>query len=274
MIRSFTKPCEYKGQIPPLSLLFVSACPLFVWVLHASVSGIFLAFGFLTLFTLALGLIAEGSCREAAYDAAEVARKPRLPRKLLGSVIISALVLAMGVLKFSEIMPAVACGALAMGLCVLAFGVDPMNDKGVETPDYLLRQRVQDLTNYTERTLDELVLRIHHLDDSDLSRRTEAVRSAVNRLVRTLSQDPIAIQSVRKPLMKFLHMSAHEADRLDESWNSACRNFARQRYINQLSTMATVFESRARHQGLATRNDSFELEAELLIDRMKHENAA
>lgn len=274
MIRSFTKPCEYKGQVPSLSLMFLAASPVATWSLFDWTPGLLMALVLLAGFGVALGLIAEGCCREAAYDKAEVAPRPLLPRKLLGSLLMGVLVMLLGAAKFSTVLPAIACGLVGIALSLLAFGLDPLRDKGEETPEYLLRQRVQALTRTADRALEDLVIRIQRLEDYDLIRRTDAVHRAVTRLLRTLTLDPLAAEAVHKPLMKFLLMAVHEADRLDDAWLTADRSFARHRYIAKLSAMAMAFEACARHHGLATREDSFELEAELLIDRMTYESVA
>ncbi|MGY9046691.1 MAG: hypothetical protein ACKVKF_06400, partial [Rhodobacterales bacterium] len=180
----------------------------------------------------------------------------------------------LGWVEYDNLWAAMACGTLATGLSLVAFGLDPLRDKGHETPENQLQQRVHLLTLAAERTLDDLVLRIGRLDDLDLIKRTKGVQKAVRCLLGALARDPATIRSVRKPLMKLLHIAAHEADRLDEAWDTPDRAFARQRYIANLSAMAIAFEVHARLKGTALREDGLEFEADLLLDRMTQEFAA
>ncbi|WP_372833513.1 hypothetical protein, partial [Puniceibacterium confluentis] len=252
-----------------LTLLYLAACPLFLWYLDGAVISMVSASVLLGLFALALWLVAEGSRLHAAYDAAEVAVHPRLPRKLAGSALVGVLVAILAATQFSETLPVLACGAIATGLCVAAFGADPMQDKGSNDPMVLQRQRTRDVSLSAMRLLADLDQKIDSLDDSELRHCTTAVRHVVERCLRALARDPQGLGPLCKPLMKFLDMALREADRLQVSWSDESRSFARQRYILKLAAMIEIFETRARRQRVAAGQDSFELEADLLLDRMK-----
>ena len=119
-----------------------------------------------------------------------------------------------------------------------------------------------------------MVLQIVQLKDADLTRRTDAMRTAVLRLLRAFSANPAELTALEKPLSKLLDMAAFEADRLADSWEGEQRNFARRRYIAKLTALSNAFETRVRKQRSAAGRDAFELEADLLLDRMARESAA
>ncbi len=269
-----SKTDDTDAQPPGLGLLALAACPLGLWFFHGSMMSMLSASVLLALFALALWLVSEGIHFHTAYDATEIALRPRLPRKLIGSALIGLLVLILSATQLAGLLPALGCGAVATGLCLAAFGIDPMRDKGTDDPAFVLRERARAASETAEHRLDHLVARIDILADPDLCRQTDAMCHAVTRLSRALSQDPDAMRPLLRPLMKFLDMALHETDRLIDAWPTENRDFARKRFLAKLAAMVEAFESRARRHPMAVGQDNFELEADLLIDRMVRETTA
>ncbi len=263
-----------EGAQHGLSLLFLAACPLFLWYLSGSVQSMFEASMLLALLAFALWLVAEGCRHQAAYDVAEVALRPRLPRKLMGATLIGLLAMILAGAHFAQILHAAACGAMATGLCLVAFGIDPLRNKGTDDPACILRQRALALTDTVETRLNDMVLRIDGLEDAELSRRTHAVRCAVTRMARALARNPEALRPLSRPLLRFLDLALKEADRLQDCWGTDDRAFARRRYIAKLAVMTEMFETRVRRHSKQAGRDGYELEADLLLDRMVRETAA
>ena len=259
---------------PPLGLLFFAACPLFLWVFHGSFIGLVAAALLLGLFATGLSMIRQGQRVQAAYDAAEVAYKPRFPRKIFGCVQIGLLVIVLAIPQFASLWVPFLVGMLAAGLGIAAFGPDPMRDKGTDNPEFVLRQRAAELIGATNAALDRMVADLSPLGDAELVRRTQAVQTAVMRLLRALSSDPSELRALRKPLMKFLQMLNFEVDRLVDSWEGEEAPQARTRYVAKLDALARAFEKRARKRRDSETRDAFELETDLLLDRMTHESAA
>lgn len=268
-----TKP-PADSQLPALGLLFLAGCPLVLWVFHGSVVGILAAVLLLTLFGMALHEIRQGQRVHMAYDAAEVAYRPRFPRKIFGCVLIGLLAMILAASQFASLWPPLGFGMLATLLGVAAFGPDPMRDKGTDNPEVVLRLRATEMMAATETALSRIIDQVADLQDADLTRRTDAMRVAVMRLLRALSSDPAELRALRKPLMKFLQMVLFEVDRLVESWPTEDQCVARKRYVAKLGALSKAFEARARKQRSSATHDAFELETDLLLDRMAHETAA
>ena len=95
------------------------------------------AFG---LVAFASRLTREGLQAEAAYDARRVARRPAWPRKLFGGVL-TGLGLAIGAAEPGALTGAILIGLVGAVLHYLAFGPDPMRDKGMEGVDSFQQDR-------------------------------------------------------------------------------------------------------------------------------------
>lgn len=257
---------------PGPAVMFCAACPMIFWLFRGSLVDMMSAFVLLGLFACALWLLSQGQRICAAYDAAEIALRPRVPRKLLGSALIGLLVAILATAQIDALLLAIAMGVLATGLGVAAFGMDPMVDKGTDNPAVMLRQRASEMTDAADRSLALLSRDIETLGDADLSRRTDATRQKLMLLMRALSGNPPALRSLRKPLIKLLQMTLQEGDSLADAWDGPERDQARARYISRLDSLIRAFETRARERCDA-QNDAYGLETNLLLDRMERETA-
>ncbi|NNK77593.1 MAG: hypothetical protein HKP40_02660, partial [Litoreibacter sp.] len=100
---------------------------------------------------LAAWLTREGLTAEEAYNSRTIARRPALPRKMLGSVMIGV---GVGLATFtSGILSASLYGVIAAGLHLFSFGFDPLQDKGVEGADDFQSDRVVRAVDEAEKHL-------------------------------------------------------------------------------------------------------------------------
>jgi hypothetical protein len=86
------------------------------------------------LFGVGLLFLSIGQKAHIAYDSCEIAARPRIPFKLIGSTIVA---LVVGLLATTKIdLPAIplVIGISIFILCLIAFGLDPMRDKGMDNP--------------------------------------------------------------------------------------------------------------------------------------------
>lgn len=257
---------------PGLGLLLFAAAPMILWIFRNAWPGLLAALLLMGLFALALRLIAQGQQVQARYDAATVANRPRLPRKLMGSAMIGLLVMMLSAAQFTAPLAPQGLGLLGFALAVAAFGADPLRDKGTDTPEFQLRQSSAALIAKTERSLAQIFTQIDALGDADLTRQTERMGQALLRLLRAVAQDPEALRDLHTPLMTFLQMARFEADRLTELWSDKEQRRARARYLAKLSALSHAFEHRA--GGLqGTARDALAAETDLLLHRMTQESA-
>ncbi|MDU8909850.1 hypothetical protein [Aestuariicoccus sp. MJ-SS9] len=257
-----------------LYMLYLAAFPLLLILFQGSVLTVVGALFQLVLFALALWLIWSGQKAHAAYDAAEVARRPRLPRKLVGSVLIGFLVLILAGLQFHTFGPPLGLALTATSLSIAAFRPDPLRHKGIDDPKVVLRQRTAELTGKADAMLDAIVADIAALEDDDLTLRSQAMRSAVSRLVRMAANDTAVLGALRKPLRRFLKILAEETIELVDAWDSDRHAYARHRFVAKMTALTRAFEAKARAIGLNDGRDEFELEADLLIERIPQRPAA
>ncbi|WP_047996966.1 hypothetical protein [Puniceibacterium sp. IMCC21224] len=261
------------ARSPGLVVLYCAACPMLFWLFHGTAANVLATVLLLALFAAALWLLAQGQRICEAYDTAEIARRPRLPRKIIGSGLIGLLVTFLASAQMDGILSAMGVGLLATMLAVAAFGLDPMSDKGTDDPEILLRHRAAEMTDAADRSLARLVSDVTKLDDEDLIRSTDAARRSMMTLVRALAGNPAALRGLRKPLVKVLELALDEGALLVDAWDGPHRDQARIRYVTRLGALTRAFELRARQRALV-RHDAFGLETDLLIERMNRETAA
>ena len=257
-----------------LNVLFLAAFPLLLWLFQGSAAGVVAAVLEVLLFAVALRLISRGQAVQRAYDAADVAYRPLLPRKTLGSLLIGLVVFILAGHQFTSLALPTALGALAAGLAIAAFGLDPMRDKGLDRPETIQKLRVDAIAQKTELRLNAQCDRIAGLGDADLTLRTDAARDMALRIVRTFSASESDEMRIRKPLDKFIEILSAEITRLEASWDGEDYLFARRRYVAKLEVLTEAFETRARQSGAKDGRDAFDVEADLLLDRIRSESAA
>lgn len=251
-----------------LNFLFLAAFPLLLWVFQDSFAGIATAIALLWVYSLALRLIAAGQQIHHDYDHAEVARAPRVPRKVIGSILIGLVVLILAGHKYDNLWIPALTGVLAAGLALSAFGPDPMRDKGSG------RARREAALDSVEAALASLADRVAALDDATLTLKVEAARRLVLTPMRQISGDPRTAERLDRPARKVVEIMEQEIDRLEAAWNAQGHVFARRRFLAKLDIMTDSFESFAMQNGIRSTRDAFERQADQLIDRMPRESAA
>ncbi|MFW2544391.1 hypothetical protein ACN2XU_17280 [Primorskyibacter sp. 2E107] len=263
------------GNVDPgLNVLFLAAFPMVLWLFQNSVHNTVIAVLEVVLFGFALRLISTGHRLQLEYDQAEVAYRPRVPRKVLGCLLIGVMVMILAGMQFNALVFPLLLGLFAFGLAVAAFGVDPMCDKGLDNPEVLARLEAADYVELVNDTLIELSERVAVLGDAELTLKTDAARNMACRVVKAMSGSRQDLRRMNKPVDKFIEILSTEIGRLEENRGGENQNFARRRYIAKLKVLADSFEERARRSGVKSGRDAFDMEADMLLGRMPQENAA
>ena len=264
-----------------LAVLSLSAFPIVLLLFQGTSTSVFTAILELVLFVAALRLIHRGQILRIAYDKAEIARAPRLPRKIIGALLIGVMVMILAGHHFVSLLVPLAFGALATALSLAAFGVDPLRDKGAQesAPEPLATARrprpdTQAALDRIDATLDAMVCEIAALGDAQLTRHTEALKGAVMGLIRALGEDPDGMERLHRPVVKFVKLLRRENDDLLAAWTTDERERARRRYRTRITALGQTFEEFARKSGKKAGRDAFELEADLLWNRKPLERAA
>lgn len=257
-----------------LNVMFLAAFPLLLWVFSGSFSGVATAVMQIWLFSLALRLISRGQKAHDAYDAAEIAARPRLPLKLIGSGLIGVLVVLLAGHTFDNLLLPFAMGLGATGLAIAAFGIDPLKDKGLDNPDVIARMEQDALLDEIEHKLAIAADQVAALEDPEVIRRTEVAREMILRMLTDATQQPESFATIRKPVQTFATMLSAEVLRLLASAEGPEFDYARRRYMAKLQVMTGSFRKHARKKGFQVGRDAFEREADNLLTRMPRESAA
>jgi len=192
-----------------MNLLFFAPFPM-IWQAFRGDAAVmlfyFVAFG---LMILAAWLTREGLKAQEAYDARKIAKRPVLPRKMLGSVLTGAGLGVAGLAGHGTV-EAIIYAGLGVALHFLAFGPDPLTDKGAEGIDSFQSDRVARAVSEGEKHLAAMSDAILRAEDRATVRRVEQFQTTVRDMFRTIEDDPRDLTPARKYLSVYL-MGARDA---------------------------------------------------------------
>lgn len=257
-----------------LSVMFLAAFPLVLWLFQGSIFGVATAVLDILLFIIALRFIAGGQRVHNAYNLAQMAKRPKLPRKVIGSVLIGVVVFILAGYQVATPVAPIALAVSATSLSLLAFGFDPMRNKGLDNPELLNQMAAEHAWDAAEDALTQITNRVAQLADADLTFKTEAVRNMVLRLMRSFGTEPRNLARIEKLVSKLTEILRAEAEHLQADWHSDNHLFARKRFVLKLQVLSESFESHAREGSVRNGRDVFDLEADLLLDKMPLKSAA
>lgn len=178
----------------------------------------------LLIFALLMGaawLTREGVLAQAAFDARKVARRPAIPRKIFAAAVTG---LGLGLAAASGgVVTGVLIAGLAAGLHLLAFGVDPLRDKGLEGVDRLQTDRATQAIQAAESLLQEMESTGRRLQDRALIKRIGDFATRVRPLFRMIEDDPrqlaaarrylgVYLQGARDATVKYVELAARSPD--------------------------------------------------------------
>ncbi len=185
------------------NLLFLLPIPFLVQAIGASPEFMVTKLAASALLLAAAWLTREGLRAEEAWEARPIARPPALPRKGLGA---GAMGLGVALAALGGGPVALVLGALAGGLHLAAFGVDPMRDRtgGMADLEALQADRVVRAVDSADRPLAEMAVAISRLGDRSLMDRVARFQSGVRDMARALEQDPRGLVAARRYLSVYL----------------------------------------------------------------------
>jgi hypothetical protein len=258
-----------------LNVMFLAIFPMLLWAFSGTFAGIATSLLVIWLFSLALRLIGKGQRLERKYNSSIVARRPRFPRKILGSALIGVVVVILAGHHFTDLMLPLVTGLLAAALSLVAFGLDPMQDKGLTDPHLSRQMETAAALEAIEARLDHFLKQINDLGDVDVSRKTETSCDLVISLLRRNVQDSEKFKDTLHPANDFAERLEDEIDALKSKWAHSSREFSRERYLMKLEIMTECFTESITKTGQTPRaKDRFSRKAERLLEQMPAESAA
>lgn len=199
------------------------------------------AFGCLIL---AAWLTQSGVAAQTAYDARRVARKPVIPRKLFGTALTLIGLTLGGLMSQPTLLLPLGFGLAGAILHILAFGPDPLRNKGMEGVDDFQTQRVATAVDEGEKYLAAMRDAVLRAGDRKLESRVDQFATTARSMFRTVEGDPRDLTAARKYFGVYL-MGARDATVKFADHYAATRDgAARAAYEALLDDLETNFASR------------------------------
>lgn len=226
------------------------------------------AFGCLIL---AAWLTQSGTAAQAAFDARRVARRPAIPRKLFGSALTFAGLTLGGLMSQQSLLLPLGFGIAGAILHFIAFGPDPLRNKGMEGVDDFQTQRVATAVDEGEKYLTAMKDAMLRAGDRKLEARVEGFAATARQMFRTVEGDPRDLTAARKYIGVYL-MGARDATVKFADHYAATRDTkARTAYEALLDDLETNFASRTQAL-LDNERTDLNIEIDVLRERLALES--
>ncbi|MGY6411279.1 MAG: 5-bromo-4-chloroindolyl phosphate hydrolysis family protein [Alkalilacustris sp.] len=253
------------------NLLFFLPIPFAVQALGADPGGLALKLSAAGLLLAAAWLTREGLRAQDAWEARPLSRPPALPRKALGAGAIG-LGVALACAAGGAAAQGLVLGALATGLHLVAFGLDPRRDRTGSAADLaaLRAERVARALDATEPPLAEMTAAIARLGDPALTDRVTRFADTVRTLAKSLERDPRGFASARRHLGVYLIGARDAAVRFADLQARAPDPALRARFDSLLDDLERSYAHRlaALREGDRT---ALDIEIDVLQDRLTRE---
>ncbi|UWQ77924.1 5-bromo-4-chloroindolyl phosphate hydrolysis family protein [Leisingera sp. S132] len=262
------------AQVDPagvrVNVMFVPPAILTLLSLNDGATGLALGLIGAGLWTGGAFLLREGLKAEAAYAARKVARKPALPRKILAALLTGGGAALAAWKAEPGILIAAIYGAAAAGLHITAFGIDPLQDKGVEGVDDFQQSRVARAVDEAEENLAAMKDAALRARDRTVEARVEQFQSVARELFRTVEEDPRDLTAARKYLTVYLQGARDATVKFADIYARSQDAQARADYMVLLDDLEQNFAARTRKMLVEDRTD-LAIEIDVLRDRLQRE---
>ncbi|KIC16860.1 5-bromo-4-chloroindolyl phosphate hydrolysis family protein [Leisingera sp. ANG-DT] len=262
------------AQVDPVgmraNLMFLPPAILTLLSLNDGATGLALGLIGAGLWTGGAFLLREGLKAEAAYGARKVARKPALPRKILAALLTGGGAALAAWKAEPGILNAAVYGAAAAGLHITAFGIDPLQDKGVEGVDDFQQSRVARAVDEAEQSLAAMTNAALRARDRKVEARVEQFQSVARELFRTVEEDPRDLTAARKYLTVYLQGARDATVKFADIYARSQDAQARADYLALLDDLEQNFAARTRKMLVEDRTD-LTIEIDVLRDRLQRE---
>jgi hypothetical protein len=253
------------------NLLFLLPIP-FVWnAFQSSPAALILFLVAAALMLLGAWLTREGLFAQEAYEARSIARRPALPRKIIGGILVG-MGLGLGALLAGQgTLIATALASIGAFLHLGAFGFDPLSDKGAEGIDSFQTDRVAKAIDTAEAHLAGMHDAILRARDRQLESRVDHFSDIARALFRTVEDDPRDLTAARKFLGVYLQGARDATVKFVDLYARNRDPKIRADYEALLTDLETNFASRTTAL-LSDNYSDLNVEIEVLRERLAFEN--
>jgi 5-bromo-4-chloroindolyl phosphate hydrolysis protein len=220
---------------------------------------------------LSAWLTRDGVRAEDAYAERKVARRPAIPRKIFGSVLMGASVALLITNGDANLVGALIMGVLAGALHLGAFGLDPLTDKGLEGIDRKETDRIARKIEEAEKLLDQMGDAIRRARDKQLEARVAVFQTTARQMFRQVEADPRDLTQARRYLGVYLQGARDATVQFADLYARNRDTQVRADYETFLNDMETNFAKRTTAM-LTDDRTNFDVEIEVLRDRLNREN--
>ena len=225
------------------------------------------AFGILIL---AAWLTQSGTIAQAAYNARKVARKPAIPRKLFATALTFVGLTLAGTMSQPTLLLPFAFGLAGAILHFIAFGPDPLRNKGMDGVDDFQNQRVATAVDEGEKYLISMKDAILRAGDRKLEARVDQFAITARSMFRTVESDPRDLTAARKYIGVYLMGARDATTKFADHYASSHDTVARTSYEALLDDLESHFTTHTQ----ALMNDGradMDIEIDVLRERLARE---
>lgn len=249
--------------------LFAAALPFALKAFFQDPTGLARNLAAFGLLVAAAWLTREGVRAAEAYAARRSARRPAFPRKIAASAL-TGLALFLGAWGGPDLIGPILLGGIGAALHHLAFGADPLRDKGTAGLDPFQQDRVARMVAEGQGYLAEMRTAAERTRDRTILARVDRFAITARALFRTVEEDPRDLTAARRWLGVYL-MGARDATiKFADLWARTHDPAARADYEALLDDLETNFARRTTSFLEDNRTD-LDIEIAVLRDRLKRE---
>lgn len=261
------RPVRSKARV---NLLFVAPLPLAIVAFFRPAEQMALSLVAVALMIAAAWMTREGVQAEAAYDARSVARRPALPRKIIGAAHLGAGLVVAGFVSTESLSTSLLFGVLGLALHLLSFGIDPLKSKGAQGIDTFQQDRVARVVDEGEKYLAQMRDAILRAEDRTLIARIEHFQTVARRLFRTVEEDPRDLSAARKFMGVYLMGARDATQKFADIYGRARDESAREAFETLLDDLEHNFAART-EKLLQNNAGDLDVEIEVLRERLARE---
>lgn len=250
-----------------VNLLFLAPAPLVLTAFFRDPVGLAFNLGAFGVLMLAAWLTREGLLAEEAFEARTVARRPAFPRKIAGSALTGAGLFVAGFGAGQGIVNSVIFAVLGAALHLMAFGPDPLTDKGIEGVDSFQTDRVARAVDEAERHLAAMREAIARTGERMLVGRVERFQATARAMFRQVEQDPRDLTAARRYLGVYLLGARDATVKFADLYARTGDRKARSDYEALLDDLEREFAARTERLLLDDRTN-LDIEIEVLRERL------
>lgn len=253
-----------------VNLLFFAPLPLVWSAFGHGPAALALNLSALGMLLLAAWMTREGILAQEAYDARKVARRPGFPRKLAGSLLTGLGLAIAGYAASGGVIAPLIYAITGTILHSLAFGLDPMKNKGLEGVDDFQTDRVARAVEKAETHLAAMSDAIKRAGDRQAESRVDRFQVSVRDMLRTVENDPRDLTSARKYMGIYLVGARDATIKFADIYARSRSSSAKSDYMALLTDLEENFAAKTQKL-LADDHTDLEIEIDVLRNRLQRE---